>query len=105
MYYGQPFWNQCKQCGKDLSFLFLAGVVASYWFLWLTRNDTVFEQYSPHLFLQILFREQIGSDVEVSFSEVNRRNNVSTMPFRPVDIVNFGPFFSYRWSVMSMITD
>jgi len=35
-------------------------VVASCWFLWLIRNDTVFDKYSAKFFLQVLFRNKLA---------------------------------------------
>ena len=45
-----------KQGGQKHNILLLTGAAAICWSIWLTRNDTVFNNCRPKTFLQVLFR-------------------------------------------------
>jgi len=50
------FNNWSKQGGHKHNILLLTGAAAICWSIWLTRNDTVFNNCKPKTFLQVLFR-------------------------------------------------
>ena len=53
------FNNWSKQGGHKHNILLLTGAVAICWSIWLTKNDTVFNNCRPKTFLQVLFRGDI----------------------------------------------
>ena len=50
------FNNWSKQGGHKHNILLLTGAATICWLIWLTRNDTVFNNCIPKIFLQVLFR-------------------------------------------------
>ena len=50
------FNNWSKQGGHKHNILLLTGAATICWLIWLTRNDTVFNNCRPKISLQVLFR-------------------------------------------------
>jgi hypothetical protein len=56
------FARWSKVANKRINSLLLTAASAICWAIWLTRNEVVFDKCRPKTFLQVLFRERIGSD-------------------------------------------
>ena len=62
------FNNWSKQGGQKQNIMLLTGAIAICWSIQLTRNDTVFNNCTPKLFVLVLFRRHMGSGCGLSCS-------------------------------------